>query len=145
MANTRVDTGHGGSITFGSTSRALNWLTIDAGERARPAVDITHLGSTTPTYMVGDLEEPGEVKLTFQFDPAGTAGWYLTSTATETITITWPVAPGGTSSATYAGTGIVTNVKFPTLATSQVQTGEITVKWAGGTAATNVATFTPGN
>lgn len=141
MANTRVDTGHGGSITFGTSSRALNWLTIDPGERSRPAVDITHLASTNPTYMVGDLEEPGEVTLTFQWDSAGTAGWYATSTAAETVTITWPVAPGGTTAATYAGTGIVTRVKFPNLQTNQVQTGEMTVKWTGSTA----PTWTAGN
>jgi hypothetical protein len=133
MANTRIDTGHGGTITFATSSRALNWLTIDAGERSRPAIDITHLASTTPTYMAGDLEEPGEITLTFQFDPAGTAGWYATSTAAETVTITWPVAPGGTTAATYAGTGLVTRVKFPTLQTNQVQTGEMSVKWSGGT------------
>jgi hypothetical protein len=133
MPNTRIDTGHGGTITFGTSSRAFNWLTIDAGERSRPAVDITHLASTTPTYMAGDLEEPGEITLTFQFDPAGTAGWYATSTATETVTITWPVAPGGTTAANYAGTGLVTRVKFPTLQTNQVQIGEISVKWSGGT------------
>jgi hypothetical protein len=133
MPNTRIDTGHGGTITFGTSSRALNWLTIDAGERSRPAIDITHLASTTPTYMAGDLEEPGEITLTFQFDPAGTAGWYATSTAAETVTITWPVAPGGTTAATYAGTGLVTRVKFPTLQTNQVQTGEMSVKWSGGT------------
>lgn len=133
MANTRIDTGHGGSITFGTSARSLNWMTIEPGERSRPAVDITHLGSTTPTYMVGDLEEPGEITVTFQFDPAGTAGWYATSTASETVTITWPVAPGGTSAATYAGTGIVTKVKFPTLQTSQVQTGDMTIKWTGET------------
>jgi hypothetical protein len=133
MANTRIDTGHGGTITFGTSSRGMNWLTIDPGERVRPAIDITHLASTTPTYMAGDLEEPGEVKLTFQWDPAATAGWYATSTTSETVTITWPVAPGGTTAATYAGTGIVTNVKFPNLATAQVQTGELTVKWTGGT------------
>lgn len=133
MANTRIDTGHGGTIAFGTSSRGLNWLTIDPGERSRPAVDITHLASTTPTYMVGDLEEPGEVTLTFQWDPAGTAGWYATSTAAETVTITWPVAPGGTTAATYAGTGIVTRVRFPNLQTNQVQTGEMTVKWTGGT------------
>lgn len=141
MANTRVDTGHGGSITFGTSSRALNWLTIDPGERTRPAIDKTHLASTTPTYMAGDLEEPGEITLTFQWDPAGTAGWYATSTAEETVTITWPVAPGGTTAATYAGTGLVTRVKFPNLQTNQIQTGEMTVKWTGSTA----PAWTPGN
>ncbi len=133
MPNTRIDTGHGATITFGTSSRSLNILTIDPGERSRPAIDITHLGSTNPTYMAGDLEEPGEISLTFQFDPAGTAGWYATSTTTETVTITWPVAPGGTNAASYAGTGLVTNVKFPNLATSTVQTGELTVKWTGAT------------
>jgi hypothetical protein len=141
MANTRIDTGHGTTITFGTSSRSLNILLVDPGERSRPAIDITHLGSTNPAYMAGDLEEPGEISLTFQFDPAGTAGWYATSTTAETVTITWPVAPGGTTAATYAGSGLVTRVKFPPLQTNQVQTGEMTVKWSGGTA----PVFTPGN
>jgi hypothetical protein len=145
MANTRVDTGHGGTITFATSARALNWLTIDPGERSRPPIDITHLASTTPTYMVGDLEEPGEMTVTFQWDPAGSTAWYATSTVTETVTITWPVAPGGTTAATYAGTGMVTRIKFPTLQTNQVQTGELTVKWAGGTTPSTPPVWTAGN
>lgn len=130
MANVAIDTGHGASITFATSAFAFNWLTIDPGERSREAISTTHLASTAPTYMAGDLQEVGEVKLTFQWDPKTTAAPATTTTA-ETVTITWPIVT--TAGATYAGTGLVTNVKFPTLQTNTIQTGEMTVKWTGAT------------
>lgn len=133
MANTKVDTGHGATITFGTSSIAWNWLTIDPGERMREPVNTTYLSSTAPTYMAGDLQESGEAVLTFQFDPHGTATKYATTTTEETVTITWPIAPGGSAGATLAGTGLVTRVKFPQFQTNQLQVGEMTVKWTGTT------------
>lgn len=133
MANTKIDTGHGATIAFGTSSIAWNWLTIMPGERTRPAVETTHLASTAPTFMAGDLQDSGECTLTFQWDPHGTATKYATTTTEETVTITWPTAPGGSAGATLAGTGLVTRVKFPEFQTNQIQTGEMTVKWTGST------------
>lgn len=134
MANTKVDTGHGATITFGTSSITWNWTTINVGERNRPAVDITHLAATEELFMAGDLQQHSEVNLTFQFDPHGTASKYATTTTAETVTITWPTASGGSAGATLAGTGLITRVKFPDFATNQVQMGEMTVKWTGATA-----------
>lgn len=130
MANVAIDSGHGAALTFGTSAFAFNWLTIEPGERSREALPTTHLASTAPTYMAGDLQESGEAGITFQWDPKTTAAPATTTTA-ETLTVTWPTVT--TAGATLVGTAIVTRVKFPQLATQQIQTGEMTVKWTGAT------------
>lgn len=137
MANSTVDTGHGAAITFGTSSYAFNWTAINIGDKTREAVDITHLGtSTNMRKMVGDLQDAGSVTVEFQFDTLATNA-PANSSAAETVTITFPLAASGQSvAATYAGTGMITNVKFPDLQTGTVQTGSMTVTWDGGTGPT---------
>jgi len=137
MANTTVDTGHGASITFGSSAYSFNWTAINIGEKTREPIDITVLAtSTNYLKMVGDLQDAGSFTVDFQFDTRATSA-PANSTATETVTITFPLAPSGQSAAaTYAGTGMISSVKFPDLQTGQVQMGQMTVTWSGATGPT---------
>lgn len=130
MANVAIDTGHGATITFGTTSHAFNWLTIDPGERTREPVETTHLGSTSPTFMAGDLQRHDEATLTFEWDPKTTAA-PATTTAAETVTITWPVVTS--AGATLAGTALIKRIKFPPLQTQTLQVGEMSIQWTGAT------------
>jgi hypothetical protein len=138
MANQYIDTGHGATITFGTSALAFNTLSIGLGTPTRAAIDKTHLGTTGQReFMAGDLEDAGEMSVNFQFDPGATAP--VTSTAAETVTVTFPLTTGAATAATYAGTGLITSVQLPELATETIQTGTLTVKWDGMTGPTFTA------
>jgi len=130
MANVAVDTGHGATITLATSAHAFYWTAIDPGERVREAISTTHLGSTAPTYMQGDLQEHSDIVLDFQWDPKTTAAPATTTTA-ETLTITWPVVTS--VGATLVGTALITKVKFPPLQTGTLQMGQLTLKPTGAT------------
>lgn len=136
MANVAIDTGHGATVTFGTSSFAFNWLTIDPGERVREPVETTHLGSSVPTYMPGDLQYHDSATITFEWDPKTTAAPATTTTA-ETVTITWPIVTS--AGATLAGTALVKRIKFPPLQTQTLQVGEMELQWTGATAPTYTA------
>ena len=136
MANVATDTGHGATIVFGTSAYALNWTGIDPGEKVREAVSTTHLASTNPTFMPGDLTEHGDIEVDFQWDPKTTAAPAPT-TAAETVTITWPIVTS--AGATLAGTALITKVKYPPLQTNTIQMGKMTIKPTGATAMTYTA------
>lgn len=135
------DTGHGATVSFGTTSWSGKLVGIPTNlERSRPRVDITHLGSSGEhDYMPGDLDELGEVVLDVAFETA--TGLPATGTAAETITITFPLAPGGggATAANIAGTGFITKTNFPPLQTGVMQQGQITISYDGGTGPTFTA------
>ena len=130
MANTAVDIGTGASCVFGTSGIALNWTSIDLGEQSLDIIPTDHLGTTgVKTIMPGDLINAGEVTLECQWDNEN--GPVVSSTA-ETLTITFPQsASNTTSAATYAGTGVVSKVKYPTLGVEELQTGSLTFTWDG--------------
>lgn len=135
--NSIVDTGHGATLTLSTSALVLNWTGIDAGEETIPEVNRTHLGTTDyQEYMPGDLKEPGEITIPFQWDNEAE----LNIGVVENITITWPLADGQVDQATQAGTGFIKRLKRPNFQTNQIQDGEITIKWDGLTG----PIYTPG-
>lgn len=140
MANAVVDTGHGATMTFGTSSISVNFTSIDMGETTRPDVETTYLGTTgNRTFIPGDLDDDGEITLPFQWDAEAS----LISTGTvETITVTFPQEAGQTAPATYAGTGYIKRVRKPNLQTDTLQDGELTIRWDGGTGPTWTAATT---
>lgn len=118
-----VDTGHGASITFGTTGGTWLVRQISGPEITKPVVDTTYLASTKRTKMVGDVPEAGPVTLQILFQ--GSQGLPAVSTAAETITITHPTAAGASTPANLAGSGIINRVKYPDFVTGEVQIGEI--------------------
>ena len=134
------DTGHGASVTFGTTSWSGKLIAIPTNlQRTRPRVDTTHLGTSgTRTYMPGDLDDLNEITLDVLFE--GSVGLPATGTAAETITITFPLPGGGAATApNIAGTGFITSTTFPPLQTGTIQQGQITFTFNGGTG----PTYTP--
>lgn len=130
-----VDTGHGASITFGTTGGTWLCRQISGPEVTRPVVDTSHLATTTKrTKMAGDLDDWGPVVLQILFQ--GTQGLPARSTSAETITITHPTAPGGSTPATLAGTALINRVKYPDFQTNELQIGEIEFTYDGGTGPT---------
>ena len=134
MANTYVDTGHGATISFGSSLYAFNWTAIDIGEETIPDVDRTHLATSGfREYIPGDLATPGEVTVAFQHDSNAAA---ITLGLVQSITVTLPIPTGGAAGAYWAGTGYIKRVKRPNLATDELQVGELTVMFDGITGPT---------
>jgi len=135
------DTGHGASITFGTTSWAGKVQGIPTLlEINRPRVDKSYLGTSGQReYMPGDLEELGEVTLDVLFEQA--RGLPATGSAAETITITFPLNPSNSEAvaATLAGTGFITRTQYPPLQTGQVMVGQITFTFDGATGPTFTA------
>ena len=138
MASAAPDTGHGASLTFGTSAYSFSWTSITQSEITREEVNDTHLGSTSVTYRPGDLTDFGTFQCNFLWDQDVAEPRPSTTTAGETITITYPIAPGNSSATTKAGTGFVTSVKPPDLSTNEMQVGTLTIRWSAA------PTVTPG-
>lgn len=134
----KPDTGHGATLTFGTTSWS-GWVQGVPTNLAktREVVDVSHLGTSgQKETMPGDLEDLGQ--LTFDVLFAAATGLPATTQTPETITLTWPLAPGGggATGASLAGTGFIVSVKYPALQTNTAQVGQIVVQFDGGTGPT---------
>lgn len=123
-----VDIGTGASITFGTSSWTANLTAINGEPLTREAISTTHLGTTTAhTFTPADLFDPGGVQMDFQFDPDD---YPPIDQAAETITVTFPLSSGGSSAATWAATGFMTNFEYG-VPLEELMTGSATVKFSG--------------
>jgi hypothetical protein len=135
-----LNTGHGGSVTFGTSSLTYFWRKIGAVEQEGEAVEDTDLDNTYfKSYLPGDVVEPGE----FEIEYAWNSKDELPALGTvETITITLPQGVGEMAAADLEGTGfIMSRTAFPEMATNGLQIGKMKVAFdgAGGVA----PVFTP--
>jgi hypothetical protein len=132
------DTGHGATVTFGTTAWSGKLVSIPTNfSLTRPPVDITHLGTSGEReYMAGDVSELGPVTLDVAFESA--TGLPSPTTTPETITITWPLAPGGggVTAANISGTGVISGIAYPSMQTNTMQQGQITFQYDGNTGPT---------
>jgi hypothetical protein len=129
-----MDTGHGATITFGTSALTYKWRKIGAVEQAGESVEDTDLSvNYYKTFLPGDVYEPGE----FEIEYCWNAKTALPALGTvETITITLPVS-GALSAGDLEGTGfIMSRTAFPELATNGLQIGKMKVAFdgAGGVA-----------
>lgn len=132
-----VDTGHGASVTFGTTGGTWLARRISEFEESLPIVDTSYLAtSTRRTTMAGDLRERNTVVVQILFQ--GTQGLPAQGTA-ETITITHPTASGNSTPANLAGTGFIRRTQYPAFETNTLQMGEIEFEFNGGTGPTFTA------
>ena len=134
-----MDTGHGATITFGTSALTYKWRKIGAVEQAGESVEDTDLSvNYYKTFLPGDVFEPGE----FEIEYCWNAKTALPALGTvETITITLPVS-GALSAGDLEGTGfIMSRTAFPELATNGLQIGKMKVAFdgAGGVAPTFTA------
>jgi len=132
------DVGTGSVAVFGTSATAMQWTSIDLGEKTLEVINVDHLGSSgTKSSMCGDLKTVSPIVLEGNFDNEKTP---LVSTTSETLTITFPMAAHNTTAATYAGVGFVTGVKLPTLTVEGLQTGTVTFTPVGDFIYTNADT-----
>jgi len=122
-----ADIGTGTVVTFGTSSWSPQSVEVDPVSFSRPALDTTHLGTTTArTYMAGDLYDGGEMTMRGHFDPA--ASLPPIDQAAETITIDFSGAGAGTFE--YSGTGFMTAFDA-TAVEENVMSFTATIKWTG--------------
>ena len=118
-----IDVGTSATVTFANTAFAGAIRNIKHNNISRPAVDITHLGTTTArTFMPVDLYDAGELVLEVLFDP-GIVRPPITGTS-ENITVTFPDAN------TMACYGFLTNWGYE-IPLEDVIMAELTVKFSG--------------
>jgi len=134
MAAATKDTGHGASLTFGTTALAFQWRKIGKVVQSRGKIDDSDLSNTNlKSYLFDDLAEPGDVEIEFVFDP--TESMPSINAVAETITITGPIPPDGASAADLEGTGAVTEITAsPEFTSNGLQVGTIKVAFDGKTA-----------
>ncbi len=102
-----TDEGHGCSITFGTSAFTGVLLAVNGYNFSRPAIETSKMStSTNHTFMPADLVDRGEIELEFEFDPSLTPP---IASATETVTITFPVPSGLSTGATWAASAFMTN------------------------------------
>lgn len=137
----KPDTGHGATVTFGTTSWSGKLRGIPTNlTRTRPVVNISHLGTSgEQETMPGDLTELGEVELEVLFEAS--VGLPAFASSAETITITYPLQPtgGAVTAANEAGTGYVVHTGNPALQTNQEMLAKIRIKFDGVTGPTFTA------
>lgn len=139
MATAKPDTGHGATVTFGTTAWTGKLRGIPTGlTKTLQVVNISHLATTgQQETMPGDLEELGEIDCDVLFEAV--TGLPVTGTV-ETITITFPLqASGATTAANLAGTAFITMIGYPALQTNGEMLGKIKIKYDGNTGPTFTA------
>jgi hypothetical protein len=122
------DTGNGATLAFSGmvgpsdTAFAARVKSIELGDKSREALDDSGLNTTSFVEMVaGDLWTHSPITVTYLSDPAVTNA-FAPPEGTGTLTVTFS-NQGSAGAATYACTGFVTNVGFPTLVNDQLMEG----------------------
>ncbi len=123
------DTGHGATITFGTSGFTADFRVIGEHQEAGGKIDITHLGSgDTNQYLPQDTIDPGEIELELIFDSAATLPPLHTP---ETITITLPTPDGLTTPATLIGTGFGIDRTKPAAKTNELSMAKYKIAFDG--------------
>ena len=119
--------GHGISITFSSGFFA--WITdVNPSSMRREALETTNSATTTArTFTPEKLVNYGDLRVTMQFDASKDPP---IEGAAEAITITYPMASGASTAATWTGTGFMTAYE-PTVPINGIMTATATIKWTG--------------
>jgi hypothetical protein len=132
------DTGHGTTLTFGTTSWTGKIRKIGGFAKKKAKIETSYLATTgDKTFIAGDLADWDDVTATVLFETL--TGLPALGSADETITLTFPIPTGGTTGGIVAGTGFITAVKYPEAMTGQLMEGEITFCWSGNTDVTFTA------
>jgi len=129
-----TDVSTGMSITFDSGFFA-EIINFDWSGLTREALPTSHMGVAAPgsgkvgnmLHIPGDLSEGGEISVEIHFH-ANTEP--PLDAVAETVTVTWPLASGDSSAATWAGSGFMTSMDI-SAGLDEVMTATITVKMSG--------------
>lgn len=131
-----IDIGTGTTVTFGTSSFSANITNVGWSGIERPAIDTTHLGTTTArTFMPGDLFDPGELSLDIQFNPDN---YPPITGAAETITVRFPIPAGLSNGATWVASGFMTSFELGN-PLEELMTATMGVKFTGNITPTDAS------
>lgn len=120
-------TGHGATITFSTSGLTYAFENIQLPTFELEDLEITDLETSDfKEYIAGDLDEPGEGSAVFFFDPTISLPG---SGVSETITVTFNLPSGGTTAATFAGSGYIKTRDLGNLATGEIHKGTLNWKY----------------
>ena len=119
-----ADTGNGATISFGTTSFTGDIISISGLEVSKEKIEITKLADTgRKRFIVDDLVDIGDVTISAYSDVGvPDIDHNYAAAIDETITITYPVAPGGSTGATVVFAGRPVSVK-----TADAEMGEVMI------------------
>lgn len=125
-----TNTGHGATITFGTSSLTYNWRKISAVEQAGESVEDTLLSEKYfRSFLPGDVYEPGEFEIEYCW---GSKTALPAMGTVETITLTLPLGTGEATAGDLEGDGfIMSRTAFPELTTNGLQQGKMKIAFAG--------------
>lgn len=137
-----ADVGTGATLTLGTSAWSGQITSISHSGISRPAVDITHLGSSAARqFKATDLYDPGTLEIEVLFEPSSDAVPYAvaSSIANEVVTITFPKpAESYATAATMVSAGHVEEFSYG-VPLEDLMTGSFTIKlsctiaWASAT------------
>lgn len=138
-----ADTGNGASLSFSATTGSYQIVSISGLEVTRDVIEVTKLSDTgRKRFIRDDLAEMGEVTVSAYSD-AGAPSLFTDHGADldETVTITYPQQPGGSTAGTVVFGGAITSIKSADAEMGEIMLIEFTVKGTGVSAG---YTFTEG-
>lgn len=123
-----ADTGFGSSVTFQSGFFACVRVISDIGSE-REAIDTTCNSSTNGwgTMIPSDIKKMKAFRVQLLFDPDETPP---IDQAAETVTITFPTPAGGSTGATVAASGFMTDFTAES-PYNDLMTAEATIQFSG--------------
>jgi hypothetical protein len=125
-----ADVGTATTITFGTSGFTADVVSLNGSDITREDIDVTHLGSTGyMEFQPANLSDGGSIEMEIHFDPDAQPPHQADP---ETITITFPLPPGGISPATFVFTGYVNSWSWE-VPLEEVMTAEVTIKVDGKT------------
>lgn len=113
MAGLNVDVSTGITVVFATSGFTGEIIDAGLGGVSRKSIDVSHMGTAAPgatafgnmPFIPGRLSDAGELTLELHFNPQTIPPLDL---ATETVTVTFPLAPGDATPATYVFQGFFT-------------------------------------
>lgn len=128
------DTGHGFTVTFGTSGFTALMRECDLPNEVRQAIDASYVGDSSVLKIPGDTTDHGQFSIRYVFDSRVARPTFSTA---ETITITLPkMITGSSAAATLAGTGFMTERKLPNMQSNQLNEGSAVGVFDGDTGPT---------
>jgi len=121
----------GTSVVFGTYTWAETIVSVGGHTASRDAVDDTGIADTSVQKIPSLIVDYGTTEISYLFNQSSSKLVPIEQVA-ETITITYPLLTGEGTAATLAGSGFVSDHKYPDAETkpSDSARGSITVTWA---------------